>query len=232
MPNLPAPYVSPWKELARNLRALWADLKLRIQELWRRNREGDLSVPGFWPTDLAPLFWPVLLALFLALLISAGVQLFAWRASSPPPASVSAPPAPTASGSSPSLLPVPVRELPAQQPLPVEDAESSPVVESPQSPVVLQLDPLLDLFLDGSAPSGVLKAARPESADNRLVLVLDDGWWQLIDAERSTLADGWLERSRLQGYSTLHLVDGEDRLLGRSARVGAGMILFNDVSPA
>ena len=88
MPNLPAPYVSPWKELARNLRALWADLKLRIQELWRRNREGDLSVPGFWPTDLAPLFWPVLLALFLALLISAGVQLFAWRASSPPPASV------------------------------------------------------------------------------------------------------------------------------------------------
>ena len=134
--------------------------------------------------------------------------------------------------SSPSLLPVPFRELPVPQSLPVEDAESSPVVESPQPPVVLQLDPLLDLFLDGSAPSGVLKAARPESADNRLVLVLDDGWWQLIDAERSTLADGWLERSRLLGYSALHLVDGEDRLLGRSARVGAGMILFNDVSPA
>ena len=225
MPNLPAPYVSPWKELARNLRALWADLKLRIQELWRRNREGDLSVPGFWPTDLAPLFWPVL----LALLISAGVQLFAWSVSSPPPASVSAP---TASGSEASLLPVPVRELPVPQPVAMEDAESLLVNESPQPPVVLQLDPLLDLFLDGSAPSGVLKAARPESADNRLVLVLDDGWWQLIDAERSTLADGWLERSRLLGYSALHLVDGEDRLLGRSARVGAGMILFNEVSPA
>ena len=40
MPNLPAPYVSPWKEFARNLRALWADLGLRGQELWRRNREG------------------------------------------------------------------------------------------------------------------------------------------------------------------------------------------------
>ena len=54
MPNLPAPYVSPWKEFARNLRALWADLGLRGRELWRRNREGDLSIPGFWPNNLLP----------------------------------------------------------------------------------------------------------------------------------------------------------------------------------
>ena len=232
MPNLPAPYVSPWKELARILRALWADLGLRIQELWRRNREGDLSVPGFWPTDLSQLFWPVLLALSLALLISAGVQLHAWRVSSAPPASVSAPTTPTVAGPSPSLLPVPVRELPVPQPLPVEGSVSSLVLESPQPPVALQLDPLLDLFLDGSAPSGVLKAVRPEPADNRLVLVLDDGWCQLIDTERSTLAARWLVCSRVLGYSALQLVNGEDRLVGHSARVGAGMILFNNVSPA
>ena len=81
MPNLPAPYVSPWKDLARNLRALWADLGLRARELWRRNREGDLSVPAFWPSDLAPLFWPLVLAFSFALLVSAGVQLNALRPS-------------------------------------------------------------------------------------------------------------------------------------------------------
>jgi hypothetical protein len=43
--NLPAPYVSPWLEFSRNLQALFADLQLRAQELWRRNGEGDLSVP-------------------------------------------------------------------------------------------------------------------------------------------------------------------------------------------
>ena len=57
--NLPAPYVSPWLEFSRNLQAVFADLQLRAQELWRRNGEGDLSVPGFWPRNLASIFWPV-----------------------------------------------------------------------------------------------------------------------------------------------------------------------------
>ena len=61
MPNLPAPYVSPWRELGRILRAVPADLRLRVQTLWRRNREGDLPRPAAWPEDLAPLFWPLLL---------------------------------------------------------------------------------------------------------------------------------------------------------------------------
>ena len=65
--NLPAPYVSPWLEFGRNLKAMAADLRLRGQELWRRNREGELSVPGFWPRDLAPSFWPLLLVLLLLL---------------------------------------------------------------------------------------------------------------------------------------------------------------------
>ena len=62
--NLPAPYVSPWQEFGRNLQAMAADLRLRGQELWRRNREGELSVPGFWPRDLAPSFWPPVLHIF------------------------------------------------------------------------------------------------------------------------------------------------------------------------
>ena len=212
MPNLPAPYVSPWKDLARNLRALWADLRLRVQELWRRNREGDLSVPGFWPSDLAPLFWPLLLAAFLALLVSAGVQLNGMRA----PAHVSV------------AEPAPIRELPAPLPLPLELSEAPVVIEEPPEPAALELDPLLDLFLDGSDPTGVLDAARPEPVVNRLVLQLSDAWWQLSDDQRTALAERWQQRSSELGYSDLQLINAQDRLLGRSAQVGVGMILFNN----
>ena len=235
MPNLPAPYVSPWKELSRNLRALLADLRLRVQELWRRNREGDLSVPGFWPADLAPLFWPLLLAVSLALLVSAGVQLTTWNRSSTPSLETAS----REDGSQKALgeptrpdLPTPIRELPAPEPLPLEEPEDPVVIEEPEAPVSLELDPLLDLFLDGSSPSGVLDAAQPAPAENRLVLRLAEPWWTLSDDQRVQLAQHWLERSRGLGYSELELVNDEGRLLARTARVGDGMILFNNVPPA
>ena len=220
MPNLPAPYVSPWKDLARNLRALWADLRLRVQELWRRNREGDLSVPGFWPSDLAPLFWPLLLAASLALLVSAGVQLNGMRVSS------GATPAEPAGDS--AAEPAPIRELPAPLPLSPEQPEAPVVIEAPPQPAALELHPLLDLFLDGSDPTGVLDAARPEPALNRLVLQLSDAWWQLSNDQRTVLAERWQQRSSELGYSDLQLVNAQERLLGRSAQVGVGMILFNN----
>jgi hypothetical protein len=72
--NLPAPYRNPWRSLAEALSAVAADSRLRLQELWRRNGEGDLRRPGWWPRDLAPLFWPLLLAAALALL-AAGFSL-------------------------------------------------------------------------------------------------------------------------------------------------------------
>ena len=242
MPNLPAPYVSPWKDLARNLRALWADLGLRARELWRRNREGDLSVPAFWPSDLATLFWPLVLAFSFALLVSAGVQLNALRSSS----NAETPPR-SSQGEAPQItsevtlskqvkeapaLPTPVRELPAREMPP--SAEPDPLFETQESkaPVALLLDPLLDLFLDGSAPEGVLKEARPEPADNRLVLRVTEAWWQLEERQRSDLANAWQERSSGLGYTELQLLNGNDRLLARSARVGDGMILFNNVPPA
>ena len=82
--SLPAPYANPWSSLAQDLRAVAADLRLRLQELWRRNREGDLSTPGFWPRDLAPLFWPLALAL-PALLLAAGVMQWQRLHPEPPP---------------------------------------------------------------------------------------------------------------------------------------------------
>ena len=87
--QLPAPYRNPWSALAEALRAVLADQRLALQRLWRRNREGELSVPGFWPRDLVPLFWPLLLALGLALVLGLGSRLLAvlhpLRPALPPP---------------------------------------------------------------------------------------------------------------------------------------------------
>ena len=93
--NLPAPYRNPWRSLAEALSAVAADSRLRLQELWRRNGEGDLRRPGWWPRDLAPLFWPLLLAAALALL-AAGFSLALpriqqLRAPAPSPSAASEP---------------------------------------------------------------------------------------------------------------------------------------------
>ena len=245
MPNLPAPYVSPWKEFARNLRALWADVGLRGRELWRRNREGDLSVPAFWPRDLVPLFWPALLSFAVVLLAVAAVRLAGLAAPSPQPAAGTGSPSGTTTispaGSPPAQVPaqeddaaprrlMPVAEIPA--PEPVMAPALDPVLPDPPEPPPLRIDPLLDLFLDGSAPEGVLLDARPVVEENRLGLRLAESWWDLSDGRRQDLAQAWHDRAVDLGYGALQLVDSDDRLIGRSARVGAGMILFNSAPAA
>ena len=73
---LPVPWSSPWKQLrqdlARDLPAVGSASVLRLRELWRRNREGDLSVPGFWPQALSAWFWPNQLVQYLLIAIRAG----------------------------------------------------------------------------------------------------------------------------------------------------------------
>ena len=86
---LPVPWSSPWKQLrqdlARDLPAVGSASVLRLRELWRRNREGDLSVPGFWPQALSAWFWPLLLAVALSLL---SLPLLLGRGTTPAPAVV------------------------------------------------------------------------------------------------------------------------------------------------
>ena len=225
MPNLPAPYVSPWREFARNLRSMAADLRLRLQEVWRRNREGDLSVPGFWPQELAPWFWPVLLVLLLGLLLLLPGRFSRSRAGTPTP-DVSAVPSselPSASLSTAASASPVSPESPAElspPPAPVETVAEQP-------PVVPPLDPLLELLLGPDAPSQLLVSARPDGQALQLVLELSDRWTALPLAMRKQLAEDWQQRSSELGYEQLRLVDAADRLLGRSARVGVGMILYD-----
>jgi len=122
--NLPAPYRNPWRSLSEALSAVAADSRLRLQELWRRNGEGDLRRPGWWPRDLAPLFWPLLLAAALALL-AAGFSLALPRiqqlrtpAPSPSAASEARSESPAANGPalSGSALNGPATDRPSGQP--------------------------------------------------------------------------------------------------------------------
>ena len=232
--NLPAPYVSPWSEFARNLRALLADLQLRAQELWRRNREGDLSVPGFWPRNLASIFWPVVLVFLVALPV-AGLR---WWQSAHPPVAESKPAAVAINQRVPNailpetVVPEPLLPEPLITPQPQPALEPEPTLFDFEDPPLPELDlnPLLDLFLDGSAPEGLLASATPQPAQNRLVLQVSDAWNNLGPSVRTSIAADWQQRSRDLGYSSLQLVDVQQTLLGRSARVGSGMILFESNS--
>ena len=229
--NLPAPYVSPWSEFARNLRALLADLQLRAQELWRRNCEGDLSVPGFWPRNLASIFWPVVLVFLVALPV-AGLR---WWQSAHPPVAESKPAAVAFDQRVPNailpetVVPEPLLPEPLITPQPEPALAPEPTlfdVEDPPLPV-LDLNPLMDLFLDGSAPEGLLAAATPQPAQNRLLLQVSDAWNSLGLSVRTSIAEDWQRRSLDLGYSSLQLVDGQEKLLARSARIGSGMIVFD-----
>ena len=232
--NLPAPYVSPWLEFARNLQALFADLQLRALELWRRNGEGDLSVPGFWPRNLASMFWPVVLLLVVALPL-AGLR---WWQSAHPTLPEPAPGVVARDGFVPdgvlpeTFVPEPLLPQPLITPQPQPALEPEPTLLDFEDPPLPELDlnPLLDLFLDGSAPEGLLASATPQPAQNRLVLQVSDAWNNLGPSVRTSIAEDWQQRSRDLGYSSLQLVDGQQTLLGRSARVGSGMILFESNS--
>ena len=224
MPNLPAPYVSPWREFARNLRSMAADLRLRLQEIWRRNREGDLSVPGFWPQGLAPWFWPLILVLLLGLVVLLPGRFTRSRAGDlpgvvVPPVQSSEPLSASASASASTPDSASSAEPPAQT-----------VAEPP--PAVPPLDPLLELLQEPDAASQLLVSARPDGQALQLVLELSDRWSALPLAMRKQLAEDWQQRSSELGYEQLTLVDAADRLLGRSARVGVGMILYDIPAPA
>ena len=72
---LPAPYEDPWRRLAQDLVAVVAAGSLKAREIWRRNGEGSLVRPPFWPSSRASLFWPSLLGLVLAIALALGLGL-------------------------------------------------------------------------------------------------------------------------------------------------------------
>ena len=214
-------------------------MRLELWQLWRRNRQGDLPRPVFWPQALAAWFWPLLLALLLSLLVAAGWGLLG-RLGSRAPAE-RAPQAPAAEVSVAVERPVdePLAEQPSiEQPIAEQPpAEQSPVEElpaelPPENAELPEPDPLLEAFADEPG-GGLLGAARLREPDGDLELVLDPtGWQALPAAERQELAEQWQLRAESLGAGRLWLLDSQGTPLARSARVGSGMILLAPPSPA
>ena len=118
----------------------------------------------------------------------------------------------------PSLLPEAVDVEPA---LELSEPEQS---LRPQ----FSFDPLFELFQDKAVPEGLLRTAKPVTEQDRLLLELSvDAWQQLPLDQRQTLASSWLHSAFELDYASLQLVSEQGDLLGRSARVGGGMILFD-----
>lgn len=240
--DLPAEYVSPWHLLGRDLRAVLASLRLRLRELWRRNRQADLWRPGFWPDALAAWFWPLLLSLPLlaALLLAALLPLDLASRQAAPPASPSTP------SSLPQALPPepqePLKPLIETEVQPQEgskdDAAASPSPaggaprqepagreqrEAPPPPP--EGDPLL-VALEPEGPALLLEA-RPLPAQGLLRLTVAPDFAQLPQDQRRQRALDWWSGARNLGYEQLELCDRPGRLLARSVLVGEGMVLFH-----
>ena len=218
--DLPAPYASPWGQLGGVLRAVLASLRLKLRELWRRNGEGDLSVPGFWPQGLAPLFLPLLLATLLALALALAGQVrrgLPQRTVRPVgrPVATLITPAPLGA---PTVAPPPV-------------AVDEPALElKPEPPPPLELDPLLALLAEDD-PEHLVASVHPEPAEGRLVLTMAPTFPSLAPASRRRWAERWQQRALALGYERLELVDSQRRLLARGALVGSGMILLDPGAP-
>ena len=222
---LPVLWSSPWKQLrqdlARDLPAVGSASVLRLRELWRRNREGDLSVPGFWPQALSAWFWPLLLAVALSVL---SLPLLLGRGTTPAPAVVLEQPLPVEQQLQQAFEPTP----PAPQPLPADEPEVDPL-PLPAEPLV-SLDPLLALLEEGST-ADLIASIHPLPDQGVLELTPGDGFASLSTSARQQQADHWLDLSRSIGYDNLQLVDATGKLVGRSAQVGEGMILWNLANP-
>lgn len=258
---LPAPYEAPWRRLAADLQAVAAGAGLKLREWIRLNGEGRLRRPAFWPAELAPLFWPLALALGAALLVAlllAGQAALARRTAEPSPAlqpeerpvdrlpageGVSAgepaggdsTEAKGASGPgadrSRSPLAPPGPDAPPPAPSPVAQSPAASPATPPTPSPAEQLAELRRRLLGPDPPAWVLDL-QEQPAAALLQLQLGPGFMALPESRRRALAESWLERARQLGYERLELRDPAGALLARPARVGSGMILLEPLPPS
>lgn len=210
---------------------------LRSQELWRRNRQGSLWTPPWWPSDLAPLFWPALALVLAALLGSALVFFMRVWPSAPDPAApaalVESAPEPQQSSeltNDPALIEAPslVEEPPVEptQSLEPSEPETSALepeaLEGPYAP-----DPLLELVQRPEA-DGLLVQAEGLPDQSLLILQVRPAFPALTPQEQQRRAELWQLWADQLGYEHLELRDSRSGLIARDALVGEGMIVLSE----
>jgi len=159
---LPAPYEDPWRRLATDLAAVFATARLKAQELWRLNGEGTLATPAFWPRGLAALFWPLLLALCLLLLVGLALRLPGGRGGPPadPAAERTPAAAPQAPGQGTGSWPPGIPGT-SQAPDPLQANQLQGDVAAPPPPSTLVIP------ADTGLAEGPTAAARPVDRGGR-----------------------------------------------------------------
>jgi hypothetical protein len=238
--GLPAPYRSPWKRLAADLEAVGADLVLRARELRRRNGEGSLWRPGFWPSSWAAWFWPLILLAALVL-AAGGVGLvgrlrplapelrFPVQDQGRPTATAVAPPAaPSLLEEDPLSLPVPAEE-PQPEAAPAAEPEPAPAPGLESLPAPLPLpgpEEVLKQAFAALAPPDLIQSARPDPATATLQLEVADAFARLEPSRRRELAEDWRVLAFERGYERLEVVDDRGRLWARPAAVGGGLVVL------
>ena len=236
---LPVPYENPWGLLARDFQAVAASLRLQARALWRRNRQGDLRRPGFWPKDLAPLFWPLVLAMavgLLSLLVVGGANLFAPGPAGAGPAEVS----PGAVAPAAEVIPATTKSSNLDpEPLEVASAEPMSPEPTPAEPKAAE-ETLSDENLAAESPGPDpfevamaqvdpghwIRAIDPDPERGTLRLVLAAPFTALPEAQQLQQAETWQTQAQALGFDRLELTDRQGRPIGRQARVGSGMILL------
>lgn len=246
--DLPAPYASPWGLLADDLRAVVADLRLQGLRWLRRNRQGDLPLPGFWPRDLAPVFWPLTLALVVVAALAVVWLVLGWPGSrgpgsipqperaerqqaQPEPAGFEQPQSEPANPPQPQLeQPQLEQPLPAASNLPGEGADVGP--DAPDGAEV-QATPepdgqaALEQALASLDPGQWIAALELDPEGSLLRLQLTAGFTTLAASQQQKLAEDWQALALGFGFDRLELTDRQGRVLGRQAMVGSGMILLS-----
>jgi len=236
---LPVPYENPWGLLARDFQAVAASLRLQARALWRRNRQGDLRRPGFWPKDLAPLFWPLALALavgLISLLVVGGAKLIAPGPAGAGPAEVSpgavAPaaeviPATTKSSNlDPEPLEVASAEPMSPEPTPAEPKAAEETLSAENSTAESPGPDPLEVAMAQVDPGHWIRAIDPDPERGTLRLVLAAPFTALPEAQQLQQAETWQTQAQALGFDRLELTDRQGRPIGRQARVGSGMILL------
>ncbi|CAK6688403.1 hypothetical protein [Synechococcus sp. CBW1107] len=226
--ELPVVYESPWRALGRDLRAVYASCVLALRRLWRRQWQGDLPTPPFWPRGQATLFWPALLLSALLLLGLAG----GWAVRQLHSPSVERPVGLDRSGPSPSIASPTV----PSPPLPID-----PAFDPVQAPVETPPEPLppkakaapsassapIQLPQGFSDDSGLVLAAPTGGSALLLNLRISEAFQALPERERQRLAQQWWQQALGLGYEQLRLFAPSGAELGRNAVVGGGMILLD-----
>jgi hypothetical protein len=75
-------------------------------------------------------------------------------------------------------------------------------------------------------PEGIVTGIRADFDSSRLVVTIDDGWYQLSPTRQDQLADSIWQRSRGLDFKNMEMLNTEQSLVARNPVIGAEAIIL------